>query len=37
MYEITVKNSANWKDHYLWVQMIGKIILYNPLLTMNRL
>ncbi|CAK92961.1 unnamed protein product, partial (macronuclear) [Paramecium tetraurelia] len=32
-----VKNSNVWKFHYLWVQMIGKIILYNPILTKKKL
>ncbi|CAK86295.1 unnamed protein product (macronuclear) [Paramecium tetraurelia] len=32
-----VKNSNVWKYHYLWVQMIGKILQYNPLLTKEKL
>ncbi|CAD8209585.1 unnamed protein product [Paramecium octaurelia] len=32
-----VKNSNLWKYHYLWVQMIGKILQYNPLLTKQKL
>ncbi|CAD8117148.1 unnamed protein product [Paramecium primaurelia] len=37
IYENLVKNSKNWKNHFLWIQMIGKILIYNPLLTKQRL
>ncbi|CAD8157456.1 unnamed protein product [Paramecium octaurelia] len=32
-----VKYSNVWKYHYLWVQMIGKFLQYNPLLTKEKL
>ncbi|CAD8204077.1 unnamed protein product [Paramecium pentaurelia] len=37
IYDKLVKNSKNWKDHYCWIQMIGKIFIYNPLLTKTKL
>ncbi|CAD8092135.1 unnamed protein product [Paramecium primaurelia] len=27
-HEKLVKNSKNWKNHFLWIQMIGKILIY---------
>ncbi|CAD8102606.1 unnamed protein product [Paramecium primaurelia] len=32
-----VKNSSNWQNHFLWIQMIGKIFIYNPLITKQKL
>ncbi|CAD8118451.1 unnamed protein product [Paramecium primaurelia] len=32
-HEKLVKNSNNWMNHFLWIQMIGKILVYNPLIT----
>ncbi|CAK64893.1 unnamed protein product (macronuclear) [Paramecium tetraurelia] len=37
IYNKIVKNSNIWKYHYLWIQMIGKILIYNPLLTKQKL
>ncbi|CAK76754.1 unnamed protein product (macronuclear) [Paramecium tetraurelia] len=37
IHNIVIKNSNLWKYHYLWVQMIGKILQYNPLLTKQKL
>ncbi|CAK73532.1 unnamed protein product, partial (macronuclear) [Paramecium tetraurelia] len=37
IYDKIVKNSNDWKYHYLWVQMIGNILQYNPLLTKLKL
>ncbi|CAD8129994.1 unnamed protein product [Paramecium sonneborni] len=32
-----VLNSNNWVYHFLWIQLIGKILIYNPLLTKPKL
>ncbi|CAD8198450.1 unnamed protein product [Paramecium pentaurelia] len=37
IYEELVKKSNNWKNHFLWIQMIGKILIFNPLITKKRL
>ncbi|CAK83934.1 unnamed protein product (macronuclear) [Paramecium tetraurelia] len=37
VHENIVKNSNLWKYHYLWVQMIGKILQFNPLITKKKL
>ncbi|CAD8130151.1 unnamed protein product [Paramecium sonneborni] len=37
IHEQLVKNSINWKTHFLWIQMIGKILIYNPMLTKQKL
>ncbi|CAK80819.1 unnamed protein product (macronuclear) [Paramecium tetraurelia] len=37
VYDKIVKNSNEWKYHYLWVQMVGQIIQYNPFLTKHKL
>ncbi|CAK81379.1 unnamed protein product (macronuclear) [Paramecium tetraurelia] len=37
IHEYPVKNSSNWKIHFLWNQMIGKIITYHPLFTKKKL
>ncbi|CAD8135690.1 unnamed protein product [Paramecium octaurelia] len=37
IYDKIVKNSNLWQYHYLWVQMIGKILYYNPHLTKKKL
>ncbi|CAD8113595.1 unnamed protein product [Paramecium primaurelia] len=37
IYDDLVKNSKNWINHFLWIQMIGKILIFNPLLTKQRL
>ncbi|CAD8105018.1 unnamed protein product [Paramecium primaurelia] len=36
-HEKLVKNSSYWKNHFLWIQMIVKILLYNPLITKKKL
>ncbi|CAK63129.1 unnamed protein product (macronuclear) [Paramecium tetraurelia] len=37
IHENLVKNASNWKNHFLWIQMIGKIITYHPLITKKKL
>ncbi|CAK70857.1 unnamed protein product (macronuclear) [Paramecium tetraurelia] len=37
IHENLVKNQSNWKNHFLWIQMIGKIITYHPLITKKKL
>lgn len=37
IYDTIVKSSKNWREHYIWIQMIGKILVFNPLLTIKRL
>ncbi|CAD8214878.1 unnamed protein product [Paramecium pentaurelia] len=37
IYENLVKNSNNWTNHFLWIQIIGKILIFNPLLKKQRL
>ncbi|CAD8116746.1 unnamed protein product [Paramecium primaurelia] len=37
IYENLVKRSNNWQNHFLWIQMVGKILIFNPLLTKQRL
>ncbi|CAD8104196.1 unnamed protein product [Paramecium sonneborni] len=37
IHENLVQNSNNWKNHFLWIQMIAKILMYNPLLSKKKL
>ncbi|CAD8129617.1 unnamed protein product [Paramecium sonneborni] len=37
IHENLVKNSNNWENHFLWIQMIGKILVYNPLIKIQNL
>ncbi|CAD8083956.1 unnamed protein product [Paramecium sonneborni] len=37
VHEKLVKNSNSWKNHFLWIQMIGKISVYHPKLTEHKL
>ncbi|CAD8182028.1 unnamed protein product [Paramecium pentaurelia] len=36
IYKKIVSNSNIWKYHYLWIQMIGKILIYNPLIAKQK-
>ncbi|CAD8044981.1 unnamed protein product [Paramecium primaurelia] len=36
IYETLVKCSINWREHYIWIQMIGKLLVFNPLLTKKK-